>query len=51
MTYQWKVPYVPDDRRFRAAFGVEPTPAAEAVAATARAILEGAATSRRRDAA
>lgn len=42
MTYQWKVPYVPDDRRFRAAFGVAPTPAAEAVAATARAILEGA---------
>lgn len=35
MTYQWKVPYVIDDRRFRAAFGAEPTPAAEAVAATA----------------
>lgn len=35
MTYQWKVPYVLDDRRFRAAFGVEPTPAADAVAETA----------------
>ncbi|HUK66589.1 MAG TPA: NAD-dependent epimerase/dehydratase family protein [Anaeromyxobacteraceae bacterium] len=36
MTYQWQVPYLLDDRRFRAAFGVEPTPAAEAVAETAR---------------
>lgn len=36
MTYQWKVPYVLDDRRFRAAFGIEPTPADQAVAETAR---------------
>ena len=35
MTYQWKVPYVIDDRRFRAAFGVEPTPPERAVAETA----------------
>lgn len=35
MTYQWKVPYQLDDRRFRAAFGVEPTPADRAVAETA----------------
>lgn len=35
MTYQWKVPYVPDDRRFRAAFGVEPTTPERAVAETA----------------
>jgi nucleoside-diphosphate-sugar epimerase len=36
MTYQWKVPYVLDDRRLRTAFGVEPTPADVAVAETAR---------------
>jgi nucleoside-diphosphate-sugar epimerase len=35
MTYQWKVPYVIDDRRFRATFGVEPTSAEQAVAGTA----------------
>ncbi len=35
MTYQWKVPYVIDDRRFRAAFGVEPTTPERAVAETA----------------
>jgi len=35
MTYQWKLPYLLDDARFRAAFGVEATPAAQAVAATA----------------
>jgi nucleoside-diphosphate-sugar epimerase len=35
MTYQWKVPYVIDDRRFRAAFGVEPTGPEQAVAETA----------------
>lgn len=35
MTYQWKVPYVIDDRRFRAAFGVEPTAPERAVAETA----------------
>jgi len=35
MTYQWKVPYVMDDRRFRAAFGVEPTAPDRAVAETA----------------
>ncbi len=37
MTYQWKVPYVIDDRRFRAAFGVEPTSPEQAVAETAAA--------------
>ncbi len=36
MTYQWKLPYVLDDRRLRAAFGVEPTPAGVAVVETAR---------------
>ena len=35
MTYQWKLPYVIDDRRIRDAFGVAPTPAAHAVAETA----------------
>ena len=35
MTYQWKLPYVIDDRRIRAAFGLAPTPAAHAVAETA----------------
>ncbi|WP_242342679.1 NAD-dependent epimerase/dehydratase family protein [Anaeromyxobacter terrae] len=35
MTYQWKVPYVIDDRRFREAFGVEPTAPEVAVAETA----------------
>jgi nucleoside-diphosphate-sugar epimerase len=35
MTYQWKLPYVIDDRRIREAFGVAPTPAAQAVAETA----------------
>lgn len=35
MTYQWEVPFVIDDARFRAAFGQEATPVAEAVAATA----------------
>jgi nucleoside-diphosphate-sugar epimerase len=35
MTYGWKMPYVLDDSRFRATFGIEPTPAAEAVSKTA----------------
>ncbi len=35
MTYQWKLPYLLDDRRFRTAFGVEPTRADRAVAETA----------------
>jgi nucleoside-diphosphate-sugar epimerase len=35
MAYQWDVPFVIDDSRFRAAFGQEPTPIDEAVAATA----------------
>lgn len=34
MVYQFEVPYVLDDRRFRATFGVEPTPVDEALAAT-----------------
>ncbi len=34
MLYQWEVPYVMDDRRFRETFGVEPTPIDEAVRAT-----------------
>jgi nucleoside-diphosphate-sugar epimerase len=38
MTYQWKVPYLVDDRRFRATFGVEPTPADVAVREAARAL-------------
>ena len=33
--YQWKVPYVIADRRFRAAFGVEPTAPERSVAETA----------------
>ena len=35
MTYQWKLPYLIDDRRIRQAFGVLPTPAEKAVAETA----------------
>jgi nucleoside-diphosphate-sugar epimerase len=35
MTYQWEVPFVIDDARFRASFGVGPTPIETAVAATA----------------
>ncbi|HEU4407770.1 MAG TPA: NAD-dependent epimerase/dehydratase family protein [Polyangiaceae bacterium] len=35
MAYQWDVPFVLDDARFRAAFGQGPTPIDEAVAATA----------------
>jgi nucleoside-diphosphate-sugar epimerase len=38
MTYQWKIPYLVDDGRFRAAFGVEPTPADEAIRAAAEAL-------------
>jgi nucleoside-diphosphate-sugar epimerase len=38
MTYQWKVPFVLDDRRFRTTFGVEATPAAEAVRQSARSL-------------
>ncbi len=34
MIYQWNAPFVLDDRRFRAAFGVGHTPVEEAVAAT-----------------
>lgn len=34
MLYQWEQPYVLDDRRFRASFGVEATPIDEALAAT-----------------
>jgi hypothetical protein len=36
MTYQWDVPYVLDDTKFRAAFGVEPTPIEEQVDVVAR---------------
>jgi hypothetical protein len=36
MTYCWKSPFILDDGRFRSTFGMDPTPAAEAVAATAR---------------
>lgn len=35
MTYQWEVPFVIDDTRFRTTFGVAPTPIDEAVRATA----------------
>jgi nucleoside-diphosphate-sugar epimerase len=34
MVYQWEGPFVVDDSRFRAAFGVEPTPVDDAVRAT-----------------
>lgn len=34
MTYQWEIPYVLDDARFRATFGVSHTPLDEAIAAT-----------------
>jgi nucleoside-diphosphate-sugar epimerase len=34
MLYQWEVPFVVDDRRFRAQFGTETTPPDEAAAAT-----------------
>jgi nucleoside-diphosphate-sugar epimerase len=33
MVYQWEHPYVIDDRRFRATFGVEPTPIDDALRA------------------
>lgn len=36
MTYQWKQPYVVDDARFRAAFGLAPTAWDDAVRATVR---------------
>lgn len=36
MAYQWEVPFVVDDRRFRETFGEGPTPIEQAVAATAR---------------
>jgi len=36
MTYQWEVPFVVDDRRFRETFGHGATPIDQAVAATAR---------------
>jgi nucleoside-diphosphate-sugar epimerase len=35
MTYQWEAPFVLDDTRFRRAFGMEPTPIDDAVAAIA----------------
>ena len=34
MTYQWEVPYVIDDSRFRAAFGATHTPIDDAISAT-----------------
>jgi hypothetical protein len=40
MTYQWKVPYLLDDSRFRTTFGVSATPidvAVQEMAAIARA--------------
>jgi nucleoside-diphosphate-sugar epimerase len=46
MTYQWKVPYVLDDSRFRNTFGVSATPvdvAVQEMAATARAKYQRAA--------
>lgn len=36
MAYQWRAPFVIDDTRFRAQFGMGPTPIDDAVAATAR---------------
>lgn len=36
MTYQWKMPYVVDDRRFIETFGVHATPSQEAITATAQ---------------
>lgn len=36
MMYQWTLPYVPDDRRFRQTFGISPTPTETAVAASLR---------------
>ncbi len=35
MTYQWKLPYLLDDSRFRKAFGVQPTPVQTALRETA----------------
>lgn len=34
MIYQWRAPFVLDDRKFRARFDLAPTPVAPAVAAT-----------------
>jgi hypothetical protein len=36
MAYQWDVPYVLDDSRFRARFGWGPTPIEEVMERTAR---------------
>ncbi|HWL84505.1 MAG TPA: hypothetical protein VNO21_01815, partial [Polyangiaceae bacterium] len=36
MAYQWDAPYILDDSRFRAAFGIAPTPVDEIIAATAK---------------
>ena len=36
MSYQWEHPFVIDDRKFRAKFGIEPTPLAEQIATTVR---------------
>jgi hypothetical protein len=38
MTYQWKVPYVIDDSRFRTTFGVSATPVEAAVSEMAAAV-------------
>jgi hypothetical protein len=35
MAYQWEVPFVIDDAKFRARFGTAPTPLAEQIATTA----------------
>jgi nucleoside-diphosphate-sugar epimerase len=35
LTYQWQMPFIIDDHKFRARFGVEPTPIDAQIAATA----------------
>jgi nucleoside-diphosphate-sugar epimerase len=42
MLYQWEVPFLVDDRRFRATFDVQPTPLDAAVAATVGSPKAGA---------
>jgi nucleoside-diphosphate-sugar epimerase len=41
MGYQWEKPFVLDDSKFRARFGIEPTPLAEQVAATRPNVYSG----------
>jgi nucleoside-diphosphate-sugar epimerase len=45
MGYQWEKPFVLDDSKFRARFGIDPTPLAEQIAATRLDVNRGRRTS------